>query len=335
MMRITSIFFTLLVLVFTACSSDTEGEASLKSQQQWDNGDYEGIIRSLESKAERTYDENIELGTAYMSAVNLSSTDVTLMMYDSTKKSPSRAYSSESDAFAKFSQKIQDNLKSNPKALEYLEKAIESFEVAKLDGNETNSTQDVDLLLGTAQTAQATTVFSYLGDVSKLLENGVDYELLASSCAIFHVYSAPNIELLSNPTKECVESRIIVDADSTDAYRELLIVLDNGRAYRRLITLSGEHVILSDGYLDSDGNPTSDSGDGVNSPKPVEDERLTIQQALVISLNEGFDNILQSAPVELQDDILYFKLEIDTNNDGVITALEVSDYIDTQVSKYI
>ncbi len=334
-MRIRNIFFTLLVFIFTACSPDTQGEESLKSQQMWDSGDYDGIITSLESKPKRTYDDNIELGIAYMSAVNLSSTDVTLMMYDSTHKSPARSSSSQSDSFAKFSQKIQDNLNNNPRALAYLGKAIESFEVAKSNGGDTNSTQDIDLLLGTAQTAQATTVFSYLGDVSKLIESGVDYELLASSCAIFHVYSAPNVELLSNPTRECIESRIMIDTDETDAYREILVILDNGRAYRRLITLNAKNVVLSDGYFDLDGNPTKDSGNGVNRPKPVEDEKLTIQQALVISLNDGFENILLSVPDELKDDILYFKLEIDSDGDGVITALEVSNYIDVQVSKYI
>ena len=329
-------FCIVLSIAMTGCSTDTQAEKSLKSQQMWDDGDYEAIIESLESEPERTNDENLELGMAYMSAANLSSTDVTLMLYSSNNEalSPLRSTTNDNDAFAIFSKKIQDNVNKNPKVLAYLQNAIENFEVAK-EGTDSNNTQEVDLLLGTAQTARAATVFSYLGDISKLLENGIDYELIASSCAIFHTYSAPNIELLSNPIDDCLESKILVDTNSKDSYRELLITLSNSQSYKRLITLDGKNVVLSDGYIDVDGNFTLASENGVNTPNPVEDESLTIQKALVVTLNEGFENLFYSVPDDLKDDLLYFRLEIDLDGDGVVTALELSDYINIQINKYI
>ena len=327
-------FFLIISLFFTACGTDSGAEESLKSQQMFDDGDYEGVIRTLESKANRSDTENITLGSAYMSAVDLSFTDLTLMIsdIDTQKQSSSRSttlreYSD--DSYAQFAIKIQENLNENPQALTYLQNAIKSFEA--VDSNETD--ENVELLLGTAQTAQATTVFSYLGDMAKLMENGVDHELLASSCAIYHTYLFTNIELISNPTDDCAESRILEDLNTTDGYREMLISLTNGVNYRRLITLDGANVILTDGYVGIDGNRTYDSANGYNFPNMVQNEALTIQKALVMTLNEGFENLFFAAPDEMKEDIYNFRNDIDLDGDTVITSEEVSDYIEIQIKK--
>ena len=319
-------------LFFSACGTDSGAEESLKSQQMLDDGDYEGVIESLESKTNRSSSENITLGSAYMAAVDLSFTDLTLMINDidkqaSSKSSALRNYSD--DSYAEFAIKIQENLNKNPQALAYLQNAIKSFE--SVDYNETD--ENVELLLGTAQTAQATTVFSYLGDMAKLMEYGVDYELLASSCAIYHTYLFTNVELISNPTSDCIQSRILEDLNTTDEYREIMVSLTNGVDYKRLITLDGKNVILSDGYVSVDGNRTYDSANGYNFPNMVQDAALTINRALVMTLNEGFENLLLAAPQEMKEDIYNFRSDIDLDGDTIVTSEEVSDYIEIQIKK--
>ncbi len=326
-----SVFLSALLL-FSGCDTDSEAEESLKSQQMLDDGDYEGVIRFLESKANRSDSENVTLGGAYMAAVNLSFTDLTLMIGDIDKRSSSKSSalrSYDDDSYARFAIKIQENLNENPQALAYLQNAINSFEA--VDSNETN--EDVELLLGAAQTAQATTVFTYLGDMAKLMEYGVDSELLASSCAIYHVYASPNVALISNPTNDCVQSRILEDSNATDGYRELMVSLADGIDYRRLISQDGKNVILSDGYVGADGNQTYDSANGENFPYMVQDAELTIRKALVMTLNEGFENLFFAAPDEMRADIYNFRNEIDLDGDTIITSEEVSDYIETQINK--
>ena len=109
---IKNIVITSLVIIgilFNGCDTDSDAQESLKSQQMFDEGDYEGVITSLESKPNRTSSENITLGTAYMAAVDLSLTDLTLMVSDIDSSSPSRTLSEYSnDSYAQFANKIQE-----------------------------------------------------------------------------------------------------------------------------------------------------------------------------------------------------------------------------------
>ena len=334
-MRKNIMLFLLVVgFVFSACNTDETGENNLKTQQMWDNADYDGIISLLESKESRTAQENLKLGNAYMNAANLTFSDLALMISDSSKRvssyASSREYSDES--YAQFAQKIENNIKENPLVLEYLQKAVESFsqvdDQTSLDENNVSTST----LLGAAQTAQATSAFSYLGDIAKLLENGIDYELMASSCAIYHVYGFADTQVLNNTTDYCLQSEILEDKNLNDNSKEILITLTNGYSYKRLITANGLNVILTDGYLDVNGERTFDAANGVNTPYMVADESLTIQSALVMTLNEGFENILSLTQEEISDEIQKFRLEIDGDNSGVIDAIEISEYINLQIN---
>lgn len=330
--KITAILL-MATLIFGGCNTDETGESNLKEQQMWDDADYDGIISSLESKNSRTAQENLKLGNAYMNAANLSFTDLAIMISDTSNKASSnpnaRAYSNES--YAAFAQKIENNIKDNPLVLEYLQKAVESF--SEVDDNTSLDENNVSVgtLIGAAQTAQATSAFSYLGDIAQLLNNGVDYELLASSCAIFHVYGFSDVQELNNPVENCLHTKILQNTDTQNNYKEMLVTLTNGEVYKRLITSNGKNVILTDGYLDAIGDKTSDGANGVYTPAMVQDESLTIQNALVMTLNEGFENILALTQEDIQDEILAFREEIDSDGDGLITAVEISAYINLQI----
>jgi len=333
---VSTITLTLSLLLFSGCQTDEAGEDSLKTQQMWDDGDYTGIIDSLESKQNRSAQENLKLGNAYMNAANLSFGDLALMITETSNKassySNSRAYSNS--AYAEFAQKIENNVKDNPLVLEYLQKAVASFSMVDDKTSLDENNVSVDTLIGAAQTAQATSAFSYLGDISKLVNNGFDDELIASSCAIYHVYGFKDSLELNNPIENCVQTKIVNREDTADKYKIILIALTNGMVYQRLLTPDGAHVILTDGYLDARGEMTYDSADGFNKPNMVQDETLTITSALVMALNEGFEEILSLTQEDIKDDIIEFRKELDTDLNGIIEELEISDYIHQQVENY-
>lgn len=322
-----------LGLMFSGCDTDSKGQESLKTQQMWDDNDYDGIISSLESKSSRTSEENMRLGNAYMNAADLSFTDLALLISDSSSKAAIRNLNQEFSgaSYTVFAQKIEQRVQNNPEVLNNLSKAIESF--IQVDDNTSQDENNISIstLIGAAQTAQATSAFSYLGNISQLFENGIDYELLASSCAIYHVYGYRDVELLSNPLEGCLQSVIIADTNNSVNYKEMLVSLSNGNTYKRLLTFNMQNIILTDGYIDVNGEFTYDSNNGMNTPKMIEDESLTLEDALVMSLNDGFSNITSILDEDIRDEVVIFRDEMDQNLDGTISEIELSEFIHLQI----
>lgn len=326
------------MLLLSGCSN-TDGEDRLEIQEMLDDGDFEGVISALESESDAnttSIDENMQLGYSYMGAAGLSYSDLVTMMADTdTTAAPSlrSTRATDNDAFATFAEKLQENAANNPDVLKLLEKAIKMFEKvgAEAPGNDT----DANLMLGMTQIAKATTTFTYLGDVAKLVENGIDNELLASACAIVHIYANPiGTSSVTNPTNDCAYSVIIADVNTSDPYKAVRVTLKNNGTgdYLRLITVNEEDVVVTDGYIDAiTGDDTNESNSGNNMAKPVQDETLTVRAALLTTLNEGFDVILEIAPVDIQADIREFKNEIDTDLSGEISAQEMADYIELNI----
>lgn len=327
------------MLLFSGCSN-TDGENRLAAQKMLDSGDYAGVISALESQSDTNatdVSENMILGSAYMGVAGLSSAELFSMMAG-TATTPAPAPSLRStraagdDAFATFADEIAKNAANNPRVIEYLEKAIKMFK--KVEAAAPN-TKNAKLYLGLSQVAKATTTFTYLGDIAKMIENGVDDELVASACAIIHIY-APSAE---GNLADCVSTVIVANNPDTNAslYNELKVTLSNARGdFRRLITADGNQVVITDGYIDVvDGNDTNESNNGANSARPVQDETLTIESALLSALNDGFDLIIEIAPSEILDDITAYRNGIDVSGDGVISAQEMAEYIDGLVDKTI
>ncbi len=319
------------MLLLSGCSN-TDGEDRLEIEQMLNDGDFTGVISALESDSDAnrtTLSEDMTLGSAYMGAAGLTTSDLIGMVADSSTATAAPALRStratgDDEAFARFAEEIQKNAKDNPKVMEYLDKAIKAFKKVETAAQ---GTENAKFFQGLGNVAKATTTFTYLGDIAKMIENGIDNELLASSCAIVYVYAGTY-------AKDCQNAYIVANNSDTNAslYKELKITLTDGRGeYRRLITEDGTEVVITDGYINVDGNDTNDSNNGANSAKPVQDETLTVTSALLSTLNTGFDLIIEIAPEDIIDEIRDFRSEIDANSDGDIDAQEMSDYIDNLV----
>ena len=319
------------MLLLSGCSN-TDGEDRLEIEQMLNDGDFTGVISALESDSDAnrtTLSEDMTLGSAYMGAAGLTTSDLIGMVADSSTATAAPALRStratgDDEAFARFAEEIQKNAKDNPKVMEYLDKAIKAFKKVETAAPDT---ENAKFFQGLGNVAKATTTFTYLGDIAKMIENGIDNELLASSCAIVHVYA-------NTLAKDCQSASIVANNPDTNAslYKELKIRLTEGRGeYRRLITANETEVVITDGYINVDGNDTNDSNNGANSAKPVQDETLTVTSALLSTLNTGFDLIIEIAPEDIIDEIRDFRSEIDADSDGEIDAQEMSDYIDNLV----
>jgi len=318
-------------LVFSGCGSD-EGEAALSVQQKLDQRDFVGAISMLQGNTD-TDGEKLQLGSAYMGAAGLSTTDLIRIMSDSTSDTttsgtpaPQRAAAAtgNSDSFARFAEVLQKLADNNPKMLEYLNKATEIF--ALVSGRADSAS--LGFAIGLANTAKATTVLTYLGDIETLVNGGATGDLRASSCAITYMYAA---------TVDAAKCTVVHNA----ADNTLLVTLvSDGSSYLRLVsgvpgqfvdgaTDNGEMYIHKN-YTDSvTGEETENSNNGLNQPIVVlvDGERITVKDTLVSALNEGFDTIVEFAPDDTKDDILEYKREIDLDNNSVIDSSEIAQYL--------
>ncbi len=327
------------LLLLSGCG-DSDGKSRLSSQQMLDKGDFSSLATSLEAKDNKSNEEYLMLGSAYMGLAGLSFTDLVTMVADSdvtTLNAPSyRGGNGSSDAFSQFAKKIQENADSNPKVLEYLQKAIDNYQfvseaMKKIahDNNITYETSDVELFMGLAFTAKATTAFSYLGDLEALVSdsvaNGVSDELRAYGCAISHVYAG-----VKDP--KCTLVGITGPYEiKGNTYKEIEMVV-NGQSYKKLTNLTEDEVILTKDQCYADGS-TTNSMSTRSYACPVGDGNLTIQSVLVDTINEGFETIISLAPDDVQNDIRKFKDEIGTDSSGNITAQSIADYISTTIKK--
>ena len=304
------------MLMFSGCGDGSAGSDRLKAQQDLDVGNFSSAIANLESKTDKTNEDNMLLASAYLGEAGFSFSDTIGIVAGSG--------SGETDSFTSFAQSVTDvkdenTLDNLSKAITYY-KAIDSvsqapaYKAPKLGttNDVLNSLGDTNLFLGLAYLTKATVVMSYLGDISKLQNKIVDPELMASGCAIIHVY-APSTPL---PTG-CVSVANVPDGN----YTRLDIILDNanGKTFHRLADKNLQHMVLSD-YA-------------TNTPVLVDGIPLTVQDALVDTINNAFEFIISLAPDDVKNDIYSYKrdlLELGNNVDvsnTPITYKHIADYI--------
>jgi len=314
-------------LIFSGCSSDSQGVSRVETQSMLDNGDYQGVISKLGSSSNLTSEQSMQLGSAYMGASGLTLADVTVMLNSSTNPQPSAglvgtyADGGSNDDYLNFLDKLRKNAEDHPKVLEYLEKAIAAFNkvLEKSDGN-TNA----KLLAALSRAAKASTSISYLGDIKELVKNGADDEMYISACAMIYVYANDKFDQASD---KCVDATEAPDNNEGDAFKEIKVTVTGGYVGRRLTSLDGTDLILSDGYVDAEGNKTTDSANGANSAYPVGDGSITIKDAILDDINSGFDALIDIAPDDLKDDIRDLKNELDADGNGTVSSEELANYL--------
>jgi coenzyme F420-reducing hydrogenase delta subunit len=330
------------MLLFSGCgNSDSGAEITMTAQQLIDNQQYAKAAALLESKSNKTDGDYMLLSSAYMGEAGFSFSEVLKIIADTgissdTNNAPANIYkagANDDDNYVKFLEKIEAVLKDKPDALVYLQKAKDVLD------NITNKDDNVKFNEGLALTMKASSVFTCLGDVKALAKDAkvnetVKNDFRAYGCAIAKVYA-------NKPSSKCSSvdvksSTIAVDGKN---YKLIDVTLSNGDGitYHKLASENGNDVILTTGICTSNSEYQKGcvkADDNVTLvPKLVADGTITIESALVDTINDGFDTLIEIAPDDTKDDIRDYRSEIDTNSDGKITSEEVSAYIDTKIDE--
>ena len=301
------------ILLFSGCDNDAEDRVS--TQEMLDSGNFDGVIEALEYKNDKTADDNLKLASAYMGKSNFTIVDLISII--------SNTQDASEDSFASFlvgisKNKKEDSLADLKKATHYYNEIISADSRIREVSEDTNL-DTIKLFLGLASLTRTAVALDYLGDVTKLVDSGVDGDLLASGCAMRKVYSSD--------TQGCasVEYTGSLDIDGY-SYEKMDVVLfgGDGITYHYLANDKKDEMILTD-YKTNYNNTLY--------PMPVKDETLIVSNELIDSLNDAFTYIIETAPEDLRDDIRGYRDEIDRDRDTVISVTEFTDYIGEQMVK--
>ena len=293
-------------LLLSGCG-ESETESRLSVQQALDRGDFSSVISSLESKEVKTDEDNMVLASAYMGEAGFSFTDTINLLSASTA-------GESTDGFTNFAESVENII--NEDTLNNLQSAIDYYNAIGINTNnapayssdipvDDTTYGDRDLFLSFAYLSKASVVMSYLGGIQ---DSDIQDELLASACAIVHIY-APS----SNLPIGCVDVTNVAENNNT----RLDIVLENGdgMTYYRLANAEATEMYLTN-YI----TPLT--------PILINGDVVTIKDVLIDTINDAFDLILEVAPDDVQEDIIGFKNEIGVDPvTGKITSETVSNYL--------
>ena len=323
------------MLLLSGC--DNEAEDRMITQQLLDSGDFDGVISNLEGKEVKTDEDNLKLASAYMDKAGFSTTDLVSIISASDEENAEVSFASfVTDVAASKDENTLDNLQ---KAIDYYSQIVTIEENTALSPNRNDSmeshtgesdsnseefnsdTLDTnELFLGLAYIAKVASVLSYMGDVTKLEESGDDVNLLASGCALSKVYAPTEIP------DECASVNYVGTTEINGVtYSPIEVILNNGdgQTYNLLANSTKDQLVLTD-Y-------TTTCND--NYPCPVKDENLTVLEALLDTLNGAFNFIESAAPVDVQEDIVSYRDEIDSNRDKTVSVTELTNYLNSEMAK--
>lgn len=321
------------MLLLSGC--DNEAEDRMITQQLLDSGDFDGVISNLEGKEVKTDEDNLKLASAYMDKAGFSTTDLVSIISASDEENAEVSFASfVTDVAASKDENTLDNLQ---KAIDYYSQVVTIEENIALSPNRVISLEDAaeeegidldtnELFLGLAYIAKVASVLSYMGDVTKLEESGDDVNLLASGCAMAKVYAANEIP------DECASVNYVGTTEINGVtYSPIEVILNNGDGitYNLLANETKSELVLTDyttNYMNENGITT-------DYPMPVKDEKLTVLEALLDTLNGAFNFIESAAPDDVQEDIVSYRDEIDSNRDKTVSVTELTNYLNSEMAK--
>jgi len=312
----------LVTLIFSGCG-DSEGEDRLNVQQMLDNGDYNGVISTLEGGA-TTNENNLLLGSAYLNKSGLSLSALVGIITDGAD--------SKDGAFATFIDGVSKRRTST--ALLDLEKSTSYYKAVIgtkcKDANDNNlvlsdTQKDICLLMGLSETMKAATTISYISDdVSALGSNSnvVDPKLQTSACAMQYAFDGDSTSI--DPTK----CSVLVVGDYKFAsgltYEkvEITYVPDNSKKFNYLLAGNStpRSTIITDGYCSLDSfSPRAKDKNSLDyeitfHECPINEDPnaidITTGKVLVDALNNGTDSIGIAASDDMKNDVDEFKCEV-------------------------
>ena len=323
------------MLLLSGCgSTDSTAENSMLAQQYLDDQEYAKASALIESQSTKTDSDYMMLSSAYMGQAGFSFSDVLKIIaktgIDSTTTNQAPSYKASSngdnDGYVKFLDEIEKVLDGNEKALDFLQKAQDAI------GKIVQESDSSKLNKGLVLTMKASTAFTYLGDVKALADSAtvneeVKNDFSAYGCAIAQVYAGRHASKCSSVDVDTATISI-----GEKPYKKITVTI-NGVNYYKVANAAGSEVMLTTGLCNDQNTSGCVKADDNTTfvPKPVGSGEITIEQALIDTINDGFDTLINLAPDDTKDDVREYKTEIDTNNDGKIDADEISNYIDSKV----
>lgn len=337
---------SLMALLFSGCGGGSDdASCRFEVQQNLDTGNYEAVIAELSnenSECRSAYLNNefqIDLGAAYMGEAGLSLSDIIGLIgvengsFDTfvdgvSKKQTNTALASLGNAGAAFTAALNTTNCNDP--------------FLTLSSSE----KDICLYIGLTETIRATTTISYLLDDIAALFNGLDLtsqaaakeEMKASMCALQFASQGTTCAEASSVTETPV---IFTYSDSSNkSFRDITVtmVAAPNNVYHRLATATGVTpgtTIVTEGYCANDfSNPSATWSTGLYACPLNKDplqEDLNISTLLVNTLNSGLNAVsaaFSSDPV-LQQDIIDYKNEINTDANDTISIDEIQAYLKT------
>lgn len=326
-------------LFLTGCgSTDSDIETQMQAQQYLDKGQYDQAVALLESKTDKTDGDYMMLSSAYMGMAGFSFSDVLKLVAQANGNvsaisgAPTlyKASSATGDStFLNFLKEIEKKAEANPKVFEYLDAAKEMLDKLSI------KTKSAKLNEGLALTMKGSVTLSYMGDVTKLAKQaqaGSDDEVLkndfvAYGCALAKVY-APAATQPSKCASVTASNTVEVDGKR---YTLLTVKLTTSAGeFYKLANQAGDEVMLTSDMCNTLDNSKCIKSDDNSTlvPPLAADGNVTVKNALLQTINDGFDRLIDIAPTDTQDDIRKYKEEIDDNSDGTITADEISAWIE-------
>lgn len=345
MKKLTYFSLSLMVLLFSGCGGGSDdASCRFEVQQNLDTGNYAAVIAELSnenSECRSAYLNNefqVDLGAAYMGEAGLSLSDIIALI------------GVDNGTFGTFVDSVSK--KQSTSALTSLGNAGAAFTIA-LNGTDCNgisllssSEKDICLYIGLTETMRATTTISYLLDDIAALFNGLDLtsqdaakeEMKASMCAL--QFANIGTTCADATTISATDVNFTYSDDSNRSFREITVtmVAAPNNVYHRLATATGVTpgtTVVTEGYCSNDFlNPSSTWSTGLYACPQNKDplqEDLNISTLLVNTLNSGLDAVsgaLSGDPV-LQQDIIDYKNDINTDANDTISIDEIQAYLKT------
>jgi len=326
------IILALLVAItfFMSGCTNEEGENRLTTQQMIDDANYESVIRILQPKEEKSDEDYLALGAAYMGDAGYSVTDLVSAISKSNEEE-------EDDAFLILVKELNENTDEN--SLNNLQKAADSYakvldpSVCLNDAQLSDSQKDICVYIALAHSMKVATAISYLGDVGELKtsydeEGEITDDWTASACAIHYTYSSTEDEkctFMKDPN--------IITFESNKSYQPLSVIV-NGNSFDYLMTLQyPRQTILTNGYCSLDFQ-SCDKGEEECFACPLNqsssDEELTVTNVLVDTFNDSIHILLGALDnnEHLTENIKEYQNEITNYQDRDITIEDIVKYLE-------
>lgn len=344
MLKILSI--VVATFIFYGCGESSDvAEERLSTQQMLDKGEFDGVISKLKDETNRTNEQNIALGNAYLGKSGITFTEL-IRIIDETDTDENKG-----DEFAKFVDEISKRKSGN--SIVTLGKAKDAFKEVfngcdKDNDTLTDAQKDICLFSGLASTTKAAFAVSYItDDVTVLADNNDDNEeadkrLKASACAMDYAYNGNTDTIYQECKDGLVDNQEIVTFANKKSYSKFSITLD-GREFDflKFELLGIGQTAVTEGYCSEEDPSTREIVDGNLSLNVQISKENTLRNKGYEVCPVSFDTVEQedtqdNTPIEFEEieEVGSLDTLVTVLNDG-LDSVSVTDTEDDDIQQQI